>query len=133
MSSGPSSKTFLHTFVDKKTGLSVKIIISKPKYPLEARISEISMKGLMTVQFSDKISKPANYTMFNEEFLKIRIIKSEDTKPTENKTLIDWKIVAFRAKEMDIQLNFSDPIVISSGMVSIKYLNNINSLKIKLN
>jgi hypothetical protein len=60
------------------------------------------MKGLMTVEFSEKIATPSNYTLFNDEFLRLRIIPSEDTKPGENKSLIAWQIVAFRAKEMDI-------------------------------
>ena len=56
----------------------------------------------MTVEFSDKIAKPANYTLFNDQFLRLRIIKSEETKPSENKTIEYWQIVSLRDREMDI-------------------------------
>ena len=95
-------KVLFKTFIDKKTGLRVKIIISKPKIPLLAKISSISFKGLLTVEFSEKIAKPANFTLFNDQFLNLRIIPTEDTKPSENKTLAFWRIVEFRDKEMDI-------------------------------
>lgn len=110
-------KAKFRTYIDKKTGLRVRIIISKPKVELKARISQVNMKGLMTVEFSEKVAKPANYTLFNDAFLSLRVIPSDDTKPGENKTLLAWQIVAFRDKEMDIQLNFTDPMVISSSMV----------------
>lgn len=42
-------KVSFRTFIDRRTGLKVKIIISKPKIPLVAKISKIDMKGLMTV------------------------------------------------------------------------------------
>ncbi len=56
----------------------------------------------MTVEFSEKIAKPANFTLFNDDFLRLTIIPSEDTKPGENKSLLAWQIVTFREKEMDI-------------------------------
>jgi len=89
-------KVSFKTYIDRRTGLKVKIIISKPKIPLVARISKVNMKGLMTVEFSEPVAKPANFTLFNDEFLKIRVIPSEDTKPDQNKTLKSWQIVEFR-------------------------------------
>ncbi len=121
-----SRQVKFRTYIDKRTGLRVRIIIAKPKIELIARITQVNMKGLMTVEFSEKIATPSNYTMFNDDFLRLRIIPSEDTKPGENKSLIAWQIVAFRAKEMDIQLNFTDPIVISSTLVN--YLQFIHAI-----
>jgi hypothetical protein len=42
-------KVSFRTFIDRRTGLRVKIIITKPKIPLLAKISKVDMKGLMTV------------------------------------------------------------------------------------
>jgi hypothetical protein len=42
-------KVSFRTFIDRRTGLRVKIIITKPKIPLVAKISKVDMKGLMTV------------------------------------------------------------------------------------
>ena len=48
------------------------------------------MKGLMTVEFSEAVVTPMNYTLFNDEFIKIRVIPSEDTKHDQNKTVKEW-------------------------------------------
>lgn len=82
--------------------MKVRIVLNKLRIPLTARISKITVKGLMTIEFSEPIAKPQNYTLFNNQFLRIRVIPSEDTRPDQNKSLIDWKIVAFRKSEMDI-------------------------------
>ena len=59
-------KVIFRTYIDRRTGLRVKIIITKPKIPLLAKISKVDMKGLMTVLFSEKIATPSNFTLFND-------------------------------------------------------------------
>lgn len=54
------------SFVDKRTGIVVKISTKAPVIPLYAKIKTITMKGLMTVTFSDEMLIPANYSRFNE-------------------------------------------------------------------
>jgi hypothetical protein len=48
----------------------------------------------MTVQFSDPIVAPQNYSGFNDQFIRMKIINEEDD--GTNKTLQSWKIVEFR-------------------------------------
>ena len=78
------------------------------------------MKGLATIEFSQPVAKPDNYTLFNDDFLKVKLIPSEDSRPDQNKNLAGWQIVAFRKNEMDIQLNFSDPMIISQSTLKDK-------------
>ncbi len=71
-----------------------------PKVEFTAKISKIDAKGTMTVQFSDSIVSPQNYSSFNDQFIRIQIINGEDD--AKNKTLQSWKIVEFRDTEMDL-------------------------------
>ena len=53
-------------YVDRKTGLKVKIIVNQaPKIEFMAKILQVNMKGVMTVQFNEKIEIPQNYSKFN--------------------------------------------------------------------
>ena len=45
----PQRRVIFRTYIDRRTGLKVKIIISKPNIPIIAKISQVDMKGLMTV------------------------------------------------------------------------------------
>jgi hypothetical protein len=61
--------------------LKARIVLNqKPKIEFTAKIKQVNMKGLMTVQFSEKIAEPANYTIFNEDFLQFKIVSSEEAK-----------------------------------------------------
>ena len=71
------------------------------------------MKGLVTVAFSETLMTPENYTIFNDNFLKLSIIPGEELQKGENKSIEAWQIVDFRAMEMDIQVNFTNPLQIS--------------------
>ena len=76
-----------------------------PKIEFTAKIKTINMKGVMTVQFSDKIVVPANYTRFNDDFLAIKVVPQGDPldfKKNENKTLKTWQIVSINGNLMDI-------------------------------
>ena len=54
-------------YIDKKTGMKVKIIVNQaPKVEFMAKIVQVNMKGVMTVQFNDKIAIPQNYSKFND-------------------------------------------------------------------
>ncbi len=44
----------------------------------------------MTVIFSEKIAKPANYSIFNEDFLQFKIISTEESKQGVNKSIKAW-------------------------------------------
>ena len=74
------------------------------------------MKGLLTIQFSDKVVIPQNYTLFNDQFMRLKIINGDENGLAKN--LSAWKITAFRDFEMDIQLNFTDPLSISAALVN---------------
>ena len=82
-----------------------------------AKIVQVNMKGIMTVQFNDIIAIPQNYSQFNDQFLKIRVQRGEED--TEDKNISAWNIIAFRNNEMDIQINFTNPIGISPTLVRI--------------
>jgi|NOAtaT_5_FD_contig_41_4332614_length_671_multi_1_in_0_out_0_2 hypothetical protein len=77
-----------------------------------AKILQVNMKGIMTVQFNDKITVPANFSLFNDQFIRMRVVKG-DSDDNENKNITSWNITAFRSNEMDIQINFTDPLAIS--------------------
>ncbi len=50
-------------YIDKKTGIKIRVVInSMPKVQFRAKISNVDAKGLMTVEFSDKVVIPKNYT-----------------------------------------------------------------------
>ena len=75
--------------------MKIRVVVnSRPKVEFKAKISKIDAKGLMTVQFSDHILAPQNYSGFNDQFIRIKIINEEDD--GTNKTLQSWKIVEFR-------------------------------------
>jgi hypothetical protein len=104
----------------------VRIVVPNkpPVIEFTARIKQISMRGLLTVEFSDKIAELANYTNYNDAFLAFRVIPASSdqdslgsSNKTENKSIAAWQIVAVRTTEMDIQLNFTDPMVISNSFV----------------
>ncbi len=82
----------------------------------------------MNVILSEKIAKPANYSIFNEDFLQFRIISAEEAKQGVKKSIKAWYIVAFRGSEMDIQLNFTDPMAISPSFnrdrVTLRFMAN---------
>ncbi len=100
-------------YIDKKTGLKVKIMVNQaPKIEFMAKILQVNMKGVMTVQFNDKITVPGNFSLFNDQFLRMRVVKG-DSDDNENKNITSWNITAFRSNEMDIQINFTDPLAIS--------------------
>lgn len=58
------------------------------------------MKGLLTIQFSDRVAIPQNYSLFNEQFLRLKVINGESNDIPKN--LTSWNITAFRDFEMDI-------------------------------
>ena len=43
-----------------------------------AKILKVDMKGLMTVQFSDRIAIPQNFSLFNDQFMKMRVVRGEE-------------------------------------------------------
>jgi len=54
-------------YIDKKSGMKIKIIVNQaPKVEFMAKIVQVNMKGIMTVQFNDKIAIPQNYSKFND-------------------------------------------------------------------
>lgn len=57
----------------------MKINPTIPKIELQASIVSIDNKGLATVQFSEDMVIPANYSKFNDGFLKITVFAGEDT------------------------------------------------------
>jgi hypothetical protein len=114
-------KTLVRYYIDIKTGMKVKIIVNEPpKVEFMAKISQVNMKGVMTVQFNDKIAIPQNYSKFNDQFIKMRVVRGEED--GEDKNISAWNITAFRDKEMDIQINFTNPMGISPTLVSFLYL-----------
>lgn len=62
---------------------------------------------------------PANYTKFNDGFLRFQVISGDELRPGDNKSISAWQIVNFRDDEMDVQLNFTNPMIISQSLVSI--------------
>ena len=64
-------------YTDKKSGLVVKVVISTPKIALEAKITNIDMKGMVSIMFSEPIIIPGNYTKFNSGFLDIYVISGD--------------------------------------------------------
>jgi hypothetical protein len=118
---GGARKTLVRYYIDIKTGMKVKIIVNQPpKVEFMAKISQVNMKGVMTVQFNDKIAIPQNYSKFNDQFIKMRVVRGEED--GEDKNISAWNITAFRDKEMDIQINFTNPMGISPTLVSCLYL-----------
>lgn len=102
--------------MDKKTGMKVKIIVNQPpKIEFMAKILQVNMKGVMTVQFNDKIAIPQNYSKFNDQFIKMRVVRGEED--GEDKNISAWNITDFRDNEMDIQINFTNPMGISPTLV----------------
>ena len=90
-----------------------------------AKIVQVNMKGIMTVQFNDIIAIPQNYSQFNDQFLKIRVQRGEED--TEDKNISAWNIIAFRNNEMDIQINFTNPMGISPTLVRILFKFNLET------
>jgi hypothetical protein len=75
--------------------MKIRVVVnSRPKVEFTAKIGKIDAKGLMTVQFSDPIVPPQNYSGFNDQFIRMKIINEEDD--GTNKTLQSWKIIEFR-------------------------------------
>ena len=61
---------------------------------------------------------PGNFTLFNEEFLEFKVTPGEELKRGENKSIAAWSIVDFTESEMKIQVNFSNPMIMSQSVVS---------------
>ncbi len=59
--------------------------------PLTARIKEISLRGVVKVKFFDLIKIPANYTLFNQEIMSIKVVSTNLM--AENKTLEGWNVI----------------------------------------
>ena len=98
--------------------MKIKIMVNQaPKVEFMAKIVQVNMKGVMTVQFNEKIAIPQNYTKFNDQFLKMRVVRGEED--GEDKNISAWNITAFRDNEMDIQINFTNPMGISPTLVRI--------------
>jgi hypothetical protein len=91
----PKKKSSSKSYVDRKTGLVVKINTKPPMAEIQAKISEINMKGQVTVIFSDALNVPANFTNFNDRFLKIWVTSAEEVMPGQNKSIDSWQIVGF--------------------------------------
>jgi len=76
---------------------------------------QISLKGLVTVEFSQEVIVPANFTLFNAEFLRLWVVPSQWTTSEQNKGLDSWIITSFTKKQMQIQLQFVNPAIISQA------------------
>jgi hypothetical protein len=50
----------------------------------------------------------------------MRVVRGEDD--GEDKNISAWNITAFRDNEMDIQINFTNPMGISPSLVSISLI-----------
>lgn len=102
--------------------MKVKIIVNQaPKIEFMAKILQVNMKGVMTVQFTEKIAIPQNYSSFNDQFMRMRVVRGEED--GEDKNITAWNRTAFRDNEMDIQINFTNPMGISPTLVILTFFN----------
>ena len=71
----------------------------------------------MRILFSSAILVPANYSAFDDKVLGIKIKPGSvyDSQRLDFK----WKVSGFTTGKMEIQLDFDDPLAISSHSVSI--------------
>ena len=71
----------------------------------------------MTVAFSNPIIVPGNYSNFNSSILTIDIHEGS----TSNLTITSWKITSFSSTQMTIQLEFSDPTLVSAEVILFSF------------
>ena len=86
---------------------------------LTAYIKSISKIGVVTVQFSESIYIPDNYTLFNESDLHVVVMPGLNS----NKSLLffNWTCHNITNNTMTINLTFENPLEISrSGVIKIK-------------
>jgi hypothetical protein len=118
--------------VDKSTGMVIKVVrssattntsdssSSKVIKVVTALISSINNKGVVTVEFSEDMIIPENYTRFNYLFMDVSTISNDGVQVGVNKNISAWKITNFESSTMTLQVNFTDPMVISQSIVKDK-------------
>ena len=85
---------------------------------LSAKIKSISVEGLVTVEFSQIVNVPKNYTSFNQSVL-VLTIKDGGYVRDLNFT---WNLTSFTPKEMLIQLHFADPSLVSIPVRNYRFI-----------
>eukprot|EP00347_Sterkiella_histriomuscorum_P016906 403351398 len=83
---------------------------SKISKELSARIQTINMDGLVNVRFNKGLRVPKEYWKIDNQTLKIEIFDENGAKRNLNFT---WNVTAFNSKNMQIQLIFDDPSLVS--------------------
>jgi hypothetical protein len=76
-------------------------------------MKSVNNKGEATIEFSDNVVIPANFTKFNYLFLQVKLIPSEGIVSGSKKKISNWRITDFTKDTMVITVNFTDPMVIS--------------------
>lgn len=66
------------SYIDKKSGLIVKIATMNIKESLKAKVESITMNGLVTVLFSEKLVIPKDYMEWNDNFVDVVVIAGEE-------------------------------------------------------
>lgn len=66
--------------------------------------------GLVTVKFNKPMKIPENYESFDSSILDIIVVGNSN----EANLTYTWKIIDFIGDEMKIQMQFSDPLFVSS-------------------
>ncbi len=78
-----------------------------------ARIKEVSSRGLMTIKFSDTIIIPSNFTLIDDSILSIKVKPHINTANNDDKTINFWKVTQMNQNEMIIKLQFKEKKSIS--------------------
>jgi hypothetical protein len=85
-----TKKSRSKSYIDRRSGIVVKIVTKPPVVEIQAKIKEITMKGVCTVLFSESLTIPANYSRFNDRFLKIWVTSPEEILQGQNKSIEAW-------------------------------------------
>ena len=91
--------------------LTVNVIDANAKEP-SFRITSVSSRGLVTLQFDQNMVQIGNLTMINATVLDVSL-EMQDEQVSILKA--NWTVTSFTSKAMQIQLDFEDPLNISKS------------------
>ena len=83
----------------------------------KANIDSISVKGLMVIKFNESMQVPSNISHFNQStidmFVKVSDARRFETDFNASKLNFTWHVVEFTERNMTVQINFENPLLIS--------------------
>jgi hypothetical protein len=100
---------------------------AKTSKKLQVKIKSISPQALVIVSFNLRMRVPGNITAIDSDVMNIRVMPGADSDPKYLR-INSWTVTKFTELSMHIQLDFENPLRISSNIeVSWKLVTAIES------